>query len=78
LNDPNNFSYIRLNRKKVLLGKYNYIIDGVTYLSTQEVIVNNLAKNDSQVRERCRSKNLKWKNWKLVLKNRSNDYPDRE
>lgn len=78
MNDNKNLSYIRVSKKIVLLGKYDYIINGIIYSSTREVILNNLAKSDNQVRERCRSKSLKWKNWKQVQKNRSNDYPDRE
>lgn len=50
------FKYIRLDKIPISRGKYNFYIDGVCYLSTQEVIINNLAISDNQVRERCDSK----------------------
>ncbi len=78
LNNKNDLTYIRLKKQPIKLGKYNFIIDGIHYSSTREVIHNNLAKNDNQVRERCRSNSLKWKNWQMIQKTRSNDYPDRE
>jgi hypothetical protein len=78
LNDTNDLACIRLNKKAISKGKYNFVISGIRYLSTREVIANNLAMSDNQVRERCRSKSLKWKHWQMVQKNRSNDYPDRE
>ena len=78
LNDPDDLIFIRLKKKPIKRGKYDFIIDGVRYSSTSEVVNNNLAKNDNQVRERCRSNSLKWKDWQIIQKNRSNDYPDRE
>nr|WFS79727.1 hypothetical protein [Ulva prolifera]WFS79804.1 hypothetical protein [Ulva prolifera]WFS79881.1 hypothetical protein [Ulva prolifera] len=63
LNDPNDLTYIRLKKQLIKRGKYDFIIDGVYYSSTSEVVNKNLAKNDNQVRERCRSNSLKWKNW---------------
>jgi hypothetical protein len=78
LNDTNDLACIRLSKKAISKKKYNFVISGIQYLSTREVIANNLAMSDNQVRERCRSKSLKWKHWQMVQKNRSNDYPDRE
>ena len=78
LNNKDDLTFIRLKKQPIKRGKYNFIIDGVFYSSTHEVVNNNLATNDNQVRERCRSNNLKWKNWHMVQKKRSNDYPDRE
>jgi hypothetical protein len=76
LNNQMDLSCIRLNKKMVLRGKYNFIRDGVTYVSTHEVVFSGLAKSNNQVRERCDSKSLKWKNWKKIQKKRSNDYPN--
>jgi hypothetical protein len=59
LNDKKDLSCIRLNKSVVLRGKYNFIIDGITYFSTKEVVLNHLAKPENQVRERCDSKSLK-------------------
>nr|AWX53325.1 hypothetical protein [Halochlorococcum sp. NIES-1838] len=78
LNNKDDLTYIRLKKQSIKRGKYNFVINGVYYESTHEVVNKNFAKNDNQVRERCRSKNLKWKNWQMIQKNRSNDYPDRE
>lgn len=78
LNNQDDLTFIRLKKQSIKRGKYDFIIDGVHYSSTSEVVNNNLAKNDNQVRERCRSNSLKWKNWQIIQKNRSNDYPDRE
>ena len=78
LNNKDDLTFIRLKKQSIKRGKYNFIIDGVCYSSTHEVVNNNLAKNDNQVRERCRSNNLKWKNWHMIQKKRSNDYPDKE
>jgi GIY-YIG catalytic domain len=78
LNDIKDLKAIRLNKSPILRGKYNFIIDGICYLSTREVIYNHLASSDNQVREKCRSKSLKWKNWQMIQKKRSNDYPERE
>jgi hypothetical protein len=78
LNDSKDLMCIRLSKKPILRGKYDFIINEVRYSSTHEVIANNLAKSDNQVRERCRSESLKWKHWQMVQKHRSNDYPDRE
>ncbi len=78
LNDRNDLKCIWLSKAPVLLGKYDFIINEIQYSSTHEVIANNLAMSDNQVRERCYSKSLKWKHWQMVKKNRSNDYPDRE
>ena len=79
LNDTNDLSYIRLNKVVIAKkGKYDFVINGIRYSSTQEIIANNLGISDNQIRERCRSKSLKWKHWQMVPKNRSNDYPDRE
>lgn len=78
LNDTNDLWCRRLEKAPILRGKYDFIINGIKYLSTKEVVLNNLASSDNQVRERCRSKSLKWKNWLQVQKTRSNDYPDRE
>ncbi len=79
LNNANDLSCIRLNKVAIpKKGKYDFIINGIRYFSTQEVIANNLAINDNQVRERCSSKSLKWKHWQMVQKNRSNDYLDKE
>lgn len=76
LNNANYLTFISL--KKQPISKYDFIIDEIHYSSASEVVNNNLAKNDNQVRERCRSNSLKWKNWKIIQKKRSNDYPDRE
>lgn len=79
LNNTNDLACIRLNKVTIpKKGKYDFVINGLRYSSTQEVIANNLAISDNQVRERCSSKSLKWKHWQMVQKNRSNDYPDRE
>ena len=79
LNNTNDLSCIRLNKVAIpKKRKYDFIINGIRYFSTKEVIANNLAINDNQVRERCSSKSLKWKHWQMVQKNRSNDYPDKE
>nr|YP_636236.1 putative site-specific DNA endonuclease [Tupiella akineta]AAV80658.1 putative site-specific DNA endonuclease [Tupiella akineta] len=78
LNNSEDLICSRLSKKPVSLGKYNFIVNEVRYSSTQEVVANNLARSDNQVRERCRSKSLKWKHWQMVQKHRSNDYPDRE
>ena len=79
LNDTKDSACIRLD--KVVMprrGKYDFIIDGIRYSSTLKVIAKDLAINDNQVRERCRSTSLKWKDWQMVQKNRSNDYLDKE
>lgn len=78
LNNKDDLTFIRLKKKALKRGKYNFIIDGVCYSSTHKVINRSLAKNDNQVRDRCRSNNMKWKNWQMIQKNRSNDYPDKE
>lgn len=80
LNDQDDLTFIRLKKQPIIFisGKYDFIIDGVHYSSTSEVINNNLATNDNQVRERCRSNSVKWKKWQIIQKKRSNDYPDRE
>lgn len=78
LNDPDDLIFIRLKKQPIKRGKYDFIIDGVHYSSTSEVVNNHLAKNDNQVRERCRSNSLKWKKWQIIQKKRSNDYPVRE
>ena len=68
----------RLEQIPIKRGKYDFIIENQVYLSTREVLLANLAQTDDQVRRRCRSNLSKWSNWKMVQKNRSNDYPDRE
>jgi hypothetical protein len=78
LNNKNDLTCIRFKKQLIKRGKYDFIIDGIYYLSTHEVVNNNLAKKDNQVRERCRSNSLKWKNWQMIKKKRSNDYPDGE
>lgn len=78
LNNKNDLTCTCLKKQLIKRGKYYFIIDEIYYLSTHEVVNNNLAKNDNQVTERCRSNSLKWKNWQMIQKKRSNDYPDGE
>ena len=59
LNNSENLMYIRLSKEPISLSKYDFLVNGVRYSSTQEVIANNLARGNNQVRERCRSKSLK-------------------
>ena len=69
LNNTNDLSCIWCPRPKARLNKvaipkkakYDFVIHGIRYSSTQEVIANNLAISDNQLRERCSSKSLKWK-----------------
>ncbi len=68
LNNKADLSLIYLEKNAIKCGKYDFIIDGVYYSSIYEVVNNNLVKNDNQVRDRCRSNSLKWKNWKMVQK----------
>lgn len=68
LNNPDDSKYIRLQKQLIKRGKYNFIIDKMCYSSTHEVINKGLAKNDNQVREKCRSKSLKWKTWYVIQK----------
>ena len=69
LNNTNDLSCIRLNKVAISKkGKYDFVINGIRYSSTQEVIANNLAISDNQIRERCNSKSLKLKHWQAVQK----------
>lgn len=77
LNDSKNLKYVRLKKEIVNYRKYIFLINGIEYLSTKQVIESRLATSDNQIRERCHSKNKKWKNW-VLLKQGSNDYPDKE
>ena len=67
LNDTKNIDYIGLKKQPICRGKYNFLIEGVCYSSTTQV-VQHLLQNDAQVRDRCRSKNERWKNWRMIRK----------
>ena len=68
----------RLERTPIKRGKYDFLVHDKVFSSTFDVISAELADTDNQVRERCRSNSIKWKNWKMVQKKRSNDYPEKE
>ena len=51
----------RLEQIPIKRGKYDFIINNKIFSSTREVLLANLAQNDDQVRQRCRSR--KWLNW---------------
>lgn len=73
LNDTKNTDFIRLKKQPICRGKYNFLIEGVCYSSPTQVVEHQLAKNDAQVRDRCRSKNSRWENWRMIQKKRFND-----
>lgn len=67
-NDSKDLMCIRLSKAIISRGKYDFIVNGRRYSSTREVIAKNLAKSDTQVRERCCSKIFKGKHWQMVKK----------
>ena len=46
----------RLEQIPIKRGKYDFIINNKIFSSTREVLLANLAQNDDQVRQRCRSR----------------------
>lgn len=73
LNDTKNTDSIRLKKQPICRGKYNFLIEEVCYSFTNQVVEHQLEKNDAQVRDRCRSKNWRWVNWRMIQKKRFND-----
>lgn len=66
LNDSTDFKCVRLKKTSIIYRKYHFLINGIKYISTNQVIENRLATSDSQVRERCWSKSTKWRRWVLI------------
>lgn len=76
LDDPLNGDYERLGYyRHMFFDEYQVMVDGQYFKSTSAVVEAGKAKTTRQVRDRCRS--AKWQNWSLI-RNRSNDYPNRE